>query len=133
MRYASAWPAPGGLIDVQPIPGSNGDDPWIVTDVAWTCSNIGDGNGTFNLRYGSYNALGVWVTAGTILANSPLTLSVVNLGNQGRPLENGTVPIAFGASPVSLYLESQVQGVGVLATGVLRMHIVLKRFLTVLP
>lgn len=109
-----AWPAVGATtpLDVVPVPGQSGDTSWIATDVTWVCNDVGDGAGSFDVRYGSFNGAGVWVNAGSIAAGTTIASVAANAGNEGRSARLA-VSIPNGADVTSIALMSGAAGVGV--------------------
>lgn len=106
---AAAWPAVGATtpLALAPIPGSNGDDSWTVTDVSWVCNDCGGLAGLFDIRYGAYNAgTGVWANAGSIVTGVAITAGAVQTGGQGKAVEGGSTAIAFSTVAQSLALMS---------------------------
>lgn len=106
---AAAWPAAGATtpLALVPIPGSNGDEAWTITDVSWVCNDCGGLAGLFDVRYGAYNAgTGLWANAGSIVTNVAITAGAANTGGQGKALEGGSTSIAFSATAQSIALMS---------------------------
>lgn len=126
-----AWPVAVATtpLDAFPLPGSDADTAWVCTDVSWICSDTGTTAGSFDVRYGYFNA-GTWANSGSII--TAVTMPVVgagNLGNQGRALEGGSVALTQSASVRAVALMSAGAGVAVMnaATTFLKVSVCLKR------
>lgn len=110
----SGWPAAGAttpLIAV-PLPGSDGDDAWVATDVSYVCTDGGGGTGAFAVKVGDFQA-GTWTTAATIVTSQ----TVATGSTQGKALENGSVSIAYASNARSIALFSTAQDVDMLDAG----------------
>lgn len=129
----AAWPAVGATTPLVaiPMPGQSGDTSWVATDVSWVCNDAGDGAGSFDVRYGSFNGAGAWANAGSITTGVTIALAgAANTGNEGRSTRL-SVSIPNGADVTSIALMSAGAGVGVLsaATGFLCVSVRLRRVL----
>ena len=99
-----------------PLPGSNDDPAWTVTDVSWVCTDCGSAAGAFQVSYGALNVGGtVWVRAGTIVTPGTMTVSSDNNGNMGRAFEGGSVSITQSATIRDIMLCPLTTGTGVLS------------------
>ena len=130
-----AAPTFNETLDVVPLPGSDSDNPWTVTDVSWASNDTGTASGSFDIRYGAYNGSGVMTGAGTVCTGVAMTFLGASLGNQGRALEGGSVSLTQSSTVRCLYLVSAGQGtvvmdditVGNTETSWLRVTVALRR------
>lgn len=118
-----AWPAAPAnaaaptfaeLIDAVPLPGSDADTAWVVTDISWMSNDSGAASGSFDVRYGAYSAGGVMTGAGTVATGMTITQIGNDLGNEGRGLEGGSVTITQSTTVRCLYLVSAGAGTTVM-------------------
>lgn len=128
----AAWPGAGAttpLIAI-PLPGQSGDASWVATDMTWVCNDVGDGAGSFDVRYGSYGGAGLWANTGSIITGVTITSVAANTGYQGRSTRLA-VTLPNSATVLSIGLMSAGAGVGVLsaATGYLAVSVRLRRVL----
>jgi hypothetical protein len=135
LEYQNVWVAAGTIVDYVPIPGSASDSPWYATDISWICTDIGDGNGKFNVLLGSFVG-GQWTTVETLFASLPITANglAVSVPNQVRAAEGELNQVPYSSSVRSVALQSAAIGAGVLALGArrFRIEIAFKRYLTTL-
>ena len=128
LRYSAVlfgvWPAApvdpaaptfAELIDYVPLPGSDADTAWVVTDISWCSNDTGGTSGTFDIRYGAYGAGGVMAGAGTVATGMTITQIGNDLGNEGRGLEGGSVTLTQSATVRGIYLVSAGAGATVVA------------------
>lgn len=127
----AVWPATSATtpLAVFPLPGSDADTAWTVTDVSWICTDTGTAAGSFDVRYGAYVA-GTWTNAGTVIAGVSMpVVGAGNLGNQGRAVEGGSVTLTQSSTVRALALMSAGQGTAVMNGGAdyLMVSVALKR------
>jgi hypothetical protein len=132
----AGMPVANTILDVAPIPGSNGDTAWTATDVAWVCTDTGAGTGTFDVVYGGYVA-GVF----TGVTNIALAVSIseggagANDARQNYGLSGGSVSLAYTTTVRSIALRVATQDATTVsaAGSFLKVMVCLKRYLTVSP
>lgn len=101
---------------IVPLPGTDADTAWSVTDVSWTCTDPGTVAGSFGLRAGNWNAAGsTWVNTTTIVSSATITLSGAdNQGSSGRALEGGSVSLTQATTLRGIILYSTGAGTNVM-------------------
>ena len=110
-----AWPAVSATTPrtkAIPLPGQSADTSWVATDVTWACNDVGTANGSFDVRYGHYDAAGAWTNDGSVTTGVTITRAIDNAGNQGRSARLA-VTIPNGATVSSIALMSAGAGTGV--------------------
>jgi len=128
---ADEWGAANAIIAATPLPGSNGDTAWVVTDIQWICTDSGNGAGTFDVVWGEYDAAGTWTTTTTVASAIALSNanSVADTANDARGLEGGSVSLAFATGARSLAIRVNAAGANILTatTGFLVVSVILRR------
>lgn len=100
---------------IVPLPGTDADTAWVVTDVSWACTDCGSVVGSFGVRAGAWNVGGtVWVNTTTIVSSTNLTITTDGNGNHGRALEGGSVSLTQATTLRGIILYSTGQGTGVM-------------------
>ena len=129
---SGVWPVDssgGAPVAIVPIPGSNGDVAWTLTDISWVCTDVGTTVGKFGIRQGYIND-GTWTETSVVVNDIDMTLTTgFDNENQGKALEGGTGSFALTATNTCLGLFSDDQGVGVLtaAKSYLQVTVALQR------
>jgi hypothetical protein len=128
---AGGWPGGNVYVDVVPIPGSTVDAAWEVTDISWTCQDIGAGTGTFTIVYGSYNGVGTFSETGTVVSGVAIGPAGTYQARALAVTKGSGTSIAFNATVRSLALKSVTADATCLAGGsaydTLSVTIVMKR------
>lgn len=116
----AGWPAASATAPLVavPIPGTNGDPSWTVTDIYWVCTDTGDGLGQFSVRYGYFNN-GSWSNTASIAVGKTISnpAAGVDRPNGASILENGSGSIAFSTNPSYIGLFSDAVSATTLAGG----------------
>ncbi len=125
-----AWPAVSATTPLAAValPGQDGDASWVVTDVCLVCSDVGDGAGLLDVRYGHYVA-GVWTNVGTITASLGINGTGVDGTGTVERDSRLSVTIPNSTDPYAIALMSAGQGTGVVTAGFLSVSVRLRRIL----
>jgi hypothetical protein len=98
-QLAAGWPAAGTFLAAYPVPGSNGDASWEVSDISQVCTDIGAGTAQYKIA----------IYERTAASWSPLVGNVatgITLAHSSKILENGSVAVPFSTNVRVLVIET---------------------------